>query len=227
MGDEVGARAALDVDQAEERRSNEHVDFARTQLSKWRSGGHQGVTSTTRRLLEHWTRVDRDRRLFFCQLEAAEAAIYLGEIAPERDERLLDTKNIVVEVTGERRPEKAAKVATARNLWAPAFYLGDLRGIKKAYPAADMSTAGRYEPDSICGTWELFSRVVDDDGGNKAQWAEAMGRVMTTNPSESRSPSFRALCRALRRLATPVTASRRKARKWVHVAKQRKHTRER
>ena len=28
--------------------------------------------------------------------------------------------NLIIEVTGERRPDKAAKVATARNLWIPA-----------------------------------------------------------------------------------------------------------
>ncbi len=40
---------------------------------------YPGVTRTTRRLLEYWQRPDRDRRLFFCQLEAVETAIYLTE----------------------------------------------------------------------------------------------------------------------------------------------------
>ena len=44
-------------------------------------GGHPGVTSITKRLLEHW----RDpgefekRRFFFCQLEAVETLIWLTE----------------------------------------------------------------------------------------------------------------------------------------------------
>ena len=41
------------------------------QVDLWRRGGWQGVTPTTRRLLEHWTDPDpdpeRQRRLFFCR----------------------------------------------------------------------------------------------------------------------------------------------------------------
>lgn len=44
----------------------------------WRQGGYVGIT---RRLLEHWTGPDRGRRLFFCQIEALETAIYLAEVA--------------------------------------------------------------------------------------------------------------------------------------------------
>ncbi|MBM4429883.1 MAG: hypothetical protein FJ026_05965, partial [Chloroflexi bacterium] len=31
-----------------------------------------------------------------------------------------DLLNLIIEVTGERKKDKAAKVATARNLWVPA-----------------------------------------------------------------------------------------------------------
>ncbi len=49
----------------------------------WRQSGRPAVTAVTRELLDHWTREDREpqRRLFFCQLEAAETAIYLAEVA--------------------------------------------------------------------------------------------------------------------------------------------------
>ena len=44
-------------------------------------GGYAGVTSTTRQLLDYWTHPDRERKLFFCQIEALETAIYLTEAA--------------------------------------------------------------------------------------------------------------------------------------------------
>ena len=85
-----------------------------------------------------------------------------------------------------------------------AFYLGDLKALEKAFPHADMELARSHIPDSICGTWELFGRVIDDDGARKTDWAHSMGSVMTTTPARNRSPSFGALCRALKRLATPT-----------------------
>ena len=38
-----------------------------------------GVTPTTRRLLDYWTDETSEKKLFFCQVEALEAAIYLTE----------------------------------------------------------------------------------------------------------------------------------------------------
>ncbi len=48
---------------------------------QWRALGWPGVTPTTRSLLEYWTDPERERRLFFCQVEALETAIYLTEAA--------------------------------------------------------------------------------------------------------------------------------------------------
>jgi hypothetical protein len=78
-----------------------------------------------------------------------------------------------------------------------AFYLGDLKALRDAFPTADMTLARSYKPDSICGTWELFGKVVNDGGGNKVAWAEAMGPVVTTRAEESRSSSFKKLVRGL------------------------------
>lgn len=46
-----------------------------------REGGYAGVTPTTSRLLEYWTDSERERRLFFCQIEPSETAIYIAEVA--------------------------------------------------------------------------------------------------------------------------------------------------
>ena len=82
-----------------------------------------------------------------------------------------------------------------------AFYLGDQRAVMKAFPDADMAKIRAYVPDSIVGTWELFGAIVQDGGGNKVAWAEAMGPVLTTRAGDSRSPSFKELVRRLLTLA--------------------------
>ena len=96
-----------------------------------------------------------------------------------------------------------------------AFYLGDLRALQHAYPAANMGTARAYIPDSICGTWELFGQIVGDDGGNKVAWAEAMGPQITTQPAQSRSMSFRALINSLQALL-PAPAAPQQPRRYRH-----------
>jgi type III restriction enzyme len=60
---------------------NKFINQVRTRVDQWRQGGYMGVTKTTSRLLDYWKRTDRERKLFFCQIEALETAIYIGEVA--------------------------------------------------------------------------------------------------------------------------------------------------
>ncbi len=79
-----GRQLILDTEWTEERlQENRFINQVRERVALWRRGGYQGVTNTTRRLLEHWQRADRDpnKRLFFCQIEALETAIYIAEVA--------------------------------------------------------------------------------------------------------------------------------------------------
>jgi len=69
---------------------NVHVNRIRGRVAQWRAGGYQGVTSVTRRLLQHWTDPDRDHRLFFCQIEALETAIYITEVAPRAGDHWIE-----------------------------------------------------------------------------------------------------------------------------------------
>jgi len=71
---------------------NEIVNEIRQAVGRWRIQGYPHTTSITRELLAYWRADDRERRLFFCQLEAAETAIYLTEAA----ERMGDTKALNV-----------------------------------------------------------------------------------------------------------------------------------
>ncbi len=59
------------------------VNDLRTRVISWREAGYPGVTPLTRQLLEHWRSPDRERRLFFCQLEAAETIVFLVEARPD------------------------------------------------------------------------------------------------------------------------------------------------
>ncbi|MXV84247.1 restriction endonuclease subunit R [Candidatus Poribacteria bacterium] len=61
------------------RQANAFINSVRTQVTAWRNSGYPGVTPTTRRLLEHWNNPENEPRLFFCQHEAVETAIYLNE----------------------------------------------------------------------------------------------------------------------------------------------------
>jgi len=60
---------------------NKFINQIRGKVSLWRKKGHPGITRTTAKLLEYWTRPDRERKLFFCQIEALETAIFLTEAA--------------------------------------------------------------------------------------------------------------------------------------------------
>ncbi|CAN5716707.1 hypothetical protein BH11ARM2_BH11ARM2_26680 [soil metagenome] len=79
----------LDYEAPDRVEPNPWVNRLRAQVALWRKR-HDGVTPTTRRLLDHWTDPDRPSRLFFCQIEALETLIFLTEVAPKHDRRWLE-----------------------------------------------------------------------------------------------------------------------------------------
>ncbi|MBN1903220.1 DEAD/DEAH box helicase family protein [Candidatus Sumerlaeota bacterium] len=60
---------------------NKHVNDIRKRVDLWRKGGYQGITSVTRKLLDYWNNPEREKKLFFCQIEALETMIYINECA--------------------------------------------------------------------------------------------------------------------------------------------------
>ncbi len=66
----------------------ELANMIRPRVKEWKEKGYPNVTSTTKKLLEHWNRFDKEdfdqdgRRYFWCQIEAIETIIWLTE-APE------------------------------------------------------------------------------------------------------------------------------------------------
>ena len=77
-----GGQLAFDTEWTQERiQENQLINDIRGRVAVWRRGGYVGVTPTTARLLVHWTNPDREKKLFFCQIEALETIIYLTEVA--------------------------------------------------------------------------------------------------------------------------------------------------
>ena len=66
------------------REANTFINNVRTRVAAWRNSGYPGVTPTTRLLLEHWSNPENEPRLYFCQREAVETAIYLNEYENKR-----------------------------------------------------------------------------------------------------------------------------------------------
>ena len=60
---------------------NRFINGVRSKVRVWRESGHPGVTPTTQQLLRYWTNAEREKKLFFCQIEALETIIYITEVA--------------------------------------------------------------------------------------------------------------------------------------------------
>ncbi len=93
--------------------TNDYINEIRGKLKDWRGlpSGQWGVSGPTERLLRYWRDPQREtnRRLFFCQLEAAETIIWLTEVAGKHERDRIATHN------AEANPELiriALKMAT-------------------------------------------------------------------------------------------------------------------
>ena len=69
--------------QEEQRDDLPLVNALRNDVRRWRTANYRNATKVTRELLSHWTRENKERRLFFCQREAVETTIYIAEILQE------------------------------------------------------------------------------------------------------------------------------------------------
>lgn len=71
---------ALPTFAEEQREDLPLINAMRSDVKRWRNSNYEGATLVTRELLRYWWREDRPRRLFYCQLEAAETIIFLNEV---------------------------------------------------------------------------------------------------------------------------------------------------
>ncbi|HLG57062.1 MAG TPA: DEAD/DEAH box helicase family protein [Vicinamibacterales bacterium] len=77
-----GGQLKFETEWTEDRfQSSPRINRIRERVALWRRGGYVGCTRLTERLLRYWSDPERERKLFFCQIEALETAIYLTEVA--------------------------------------------------------------------------------------------------------------------------------------------------
>ena len=92
---------------------NRLVNDIRSRVAMWRKGGYVGVTPTTARLIEYWTDPNREKKLFFCQNEALETAIYITEVAKKYGDAWIENKvREANESSNPGLPRTAFKMAT-------------------------------------------------------------------------------------------------------------------
>ena len=108
------AQLSFDTEWTKDRiEENKHVNRIRGRVNIWRQGGYAGVTATTKRLLSYWTDPEREKKLFFCQIEALETAIYITECARKFGDAWIE--NELVEANNSSNPglpREAFKMAT-------------------------------------------------------------------------------------------------------------------
>lgn len=98
------------------------INGIRDEIKKWRSLGYPNTTRVTRELLNYWFNNSErafNMRLFFCQREAVETAVYLNEVAdrdPNKGRYLLhllnERQHTVSMMEEEVLPRTAFKMAT-------------------------------------------------------------------------------------------------------------------
>jgi type III restriction enzyme len=92
---------------------NKLVNDIRRRVAMWRKGGYVGVTPTTARLIAYWTDPTREKKLFFCQNEALETAIYITEVAKKYGDAWIE--NLIRDANDTSNPglpRTAFKMAT-------------------------------------------------------------------------------------------------------------------
>jgi len=88
-----GKQRVLFTEWTEDRvKENEFINRVRGRVAVWRSNGCPGITKTTRRLLDYWNQPEREKPLFFCQVEALETIVFLTESASKMGENWIENE---------------------------------------------------------------------------------------------------------------------------------------
>jgi type III restriction enzyme len=109
-----GKQLILDTEWTQDRvEQNRFVNDIRERVAIWRRTGKSGITTTTRSLLDYWSDPDRERKLFFCQIEALETLIYIVEVASKHgDPWIANELRKANETSNPGLPRLASKMAT-------------------------------------------------------------------------------------------------------------------
>ncbi|CAN5807662.1 hypothetical protein BH11VER1_BH11VER1_03430 [soil metagenome] len=119
------------------------------------------VTPETARLLQHWRQHKfNDKRPFFCQIEAAETAIWLTEVAPlsksgKRILELLDSANKDANPELSRLALKLATGAGKTTVMAMLIAWQTINAVRR--PGSKQFTHGRWAFTEFCDVYEIES----------------------------------------------------------------------
>ncbi len=92
---------------------NKFVNQIRQLVAEWRQTNYYGITTITRRLMDYWTNPSREKKLFFCQIEALETVIYLTEVAQKHGAAWVEPQlREANETSNPGLPRMAFKMAT-------------------------------------------------------------------------------------------------------------------
>lgn len=135
-----GKQLAFETEWTQDRiEESRFINQVRDRVSLWRQGGYAGpLTPISRRLIEYWTREDRYPKLYFCQIEALETAIYLTEIAKSAGDVWIE--NALVQANAQSNPllyRIAFKMATGSGKTAVMAMLIAWHAINKAVAPTD------------------------------------------------------------------------------------------
>ena len=104
------------------------VNEIRRRVNEWRRVGYPRTTRITQELLRHWNDPTRERRLFFCQREAAETIIWLVE-APTAEKQ-----GIIIPQDEPTGPESLKKEYGAVRRYCTKMATGIGSGDRKEIP---------------------------------------------------------------------------------------------
>ncbi len=106
--------ALFDTEWTQDRiEENKLVNDIRRRVVMWRKGGYLGVTPTTARLISYWIDPTREKKLFFCQNEALETAIYIAEVAKKYGDAWIENAmRVANDTSNPGLPRTAFKMAT-------------------------------------------------------------------------------------------------------------------
>jgi type III restriction enzyme len=109
-----GKQLQFDTEWTQDRiEENKLVNDIRRRVGAWREGGYVGVTPTTARLIAYWTDPTREKKLFFCQNEALETAIYIAEVSKKYGDAWIDNAlRDANDTSNPGLPRTAFKMAT-------------------------------------------------------------------------------------------------------------------
>jgi type III restriction enzyme len=112
-----GKQLRFETEWSEERiRPNEWINQVRARVDQWRQGNHVGITSTTRRLLDYWRDPEREKRLFFCQIEALETSIYITEVAGKYGDAWIELDSSSIDLTCRVGKNESGKSCLRRDI---------------------------------------------------------------------------------------------------------------